>query len=154
MKNSGRIISVDADGKRIKMWRRNMERLGITSAVPVIADGKALPFRASFDLVVVDAPCSSLGVVRRHPEIKWWRKEGELAELGQLQLQILDACAKYVKGRGAIVYSVCSFEPEETEHVARDFLTRHPEFTETSREILYPHRDGSDGFFIVRFQKQ
>lgn len=155
MKDQGWIVSVDSDGKRMKMWRRNVDRLGIHCAVPVVADARALPFRESaFDLVVVDAPCSSLGVIRRHPEIKWWRREEDLAEFGALQLQILEACAKYVSGRGALVYSVCSFEPEETRHVCERFVNAHPDFAEAEQRTLFPHRDGTDGFFVARFEKK
>lgn len=154
MKDRGWIVSVDSDSKRMKMWKRNIERLGIRCAVPVIADARALPFQnESFSLVAVDAPCSSLGVARRHPEIKWWRLEVELQDFAALQLQILDACAKYVKERGALVYSVCSFEPEETSEVCDAFLKQHAEFAETERRTLLPHRDATDGFFAVRFEK-
>lgn len=154
MRDQGWIVSVDSDAKRMKMWKRNVERLGIHCATPLIADARALPFgQAGFDLVALDAPCSSLGVIRRHPEIKWWRNEPEIKEFSALQLQILIGCAKYVRGRGALVYSVCSFEPEETSDVCEQFLSRHPEFLESERRMLFPHRDGTDGFFVARFQK-
>ncbi|HSP07951.1 MAG TPA: 16S rRNA (cytosine(967)-C(5))-methyltransferase RsmB [Acidobacteriota bacterium] len=155
MQDRGWIASVDSDGKRMKMWKRNIERLGIRCAAPVVADARALPFRAQeYDLVAVDAPCSSLGVIRRHPEIKWWRSEAELAGFGELQLQILDACAKYVRSRGALVYSVCSFEPEETSQVCERFLNAHRDFSDAEQRTLFPHRDGTDGFFVTRFEKR
>ena len=154
MKDRGWIVSVDSDTKRMKMWRRNVERLGIRCAIPVIADARALPFeQAGFVSLLLDAPCSSLGVVRRHPEIKWWRSEEELQDFATLQLQILDACAKYVKGNGALVYSVCSFEPEETSGCCDAFVKRHGDFIESDAAHCCSPPRCTDGFFVVRFQK-
>jgi 16S rRNA (cytosine967-C5)-methyltransferase len=154
MGDQGRIISLDSDLKRMKMWRRNIERLQIHSAAGVVADARNLPLRKRFNLVTVDAPCSGLGVIRRHPEIKWWRTEGEVRKFAEVQLQILESCVKYVDDTGSMVYSVCSFEPEETDDVCKEFLRLHPEFQETARKTLYPHRDNTDGFFVVRWEKR
>lgn len=154
MRDQGMITSVDSDLKRMKMWRRNIERLQIHSANGVVADARKLPLGKRFNLVTVDAPCSGLGVIRRHPEIKWWRNETELLKFAEVQLQILEACAKYVDDTGSMVYSVCSFEPEETEDISKEFLRLYPEFRETVRKTLFPHRDNTDGFFIVRWQKK
>jgi 16S rRNA (cytosine967-C5)-methyltransferase len=154
MNNRGLIVSMDSDIKRMKMWRRNIERLNVTCAVPLVSDARALPLLSTFDSTIVDAPCSSIGVIRRHPEIKWWRKEEDLKQLGRLQLQILESCAKYVRDQGALIYSVCSFEPEETDEVCAQFLSAHPEYTETARQTLFPHRDQADGFFISKFIKR
>lgn len=154
MRDQGMITSVDSDLKRMKMWRRNIERLQIHSANGVVADARKLPLGKRFNLVTVDAPCSGLGVTRRHPEIKWWRNESELRKFAEVQLQILEACAKYVDSTGSMVYSVCSFEPEETEDINKEFLRLYPEFQETARKTLFPHRDNTDGFFIVRWQKK
>jgi 16S rRNA (cytosine967-C5)-methyltransferase len=153
MRDQGIITSVDSDLKRMKMWRRNIERLQIHSAKGVVADARNLPLAKRFNLVTVDAPCSGLGVIRRHPEIKWWRNESEFPKFAEVQLQILEACAKYVDSTGSMIYSVCSFEPEETEDISREFLRLHPEFQETARKTLFPHRDNTDGFFIVRFER-
>jgi 16S rRNA (cytosine967-C5)-methyltransferase len=153
MRDQGMITSVDSDLKRMKMWRRNIERLRIHSAHGVVADARKLPLAKRFNLVTVDAPCSGLGVIRRHPEIKWWRNEDELRKFADVQLQILEACAKYVDDTGSMVYSVCSFEPEETEDVSKEFLRLHPDFQETARKTLFPHRDNTDGFFVVKFRR-
>lgn len=154
MGDQGMITSVDSDLKRMKMWRRNIERLQIHSAKGVVADAKKLPLQKRFNLVTFDAPCSGLGVIRRHPEIKWWRNESELTKFAEVQLQILESCVKYVDDTGSMVYSVCSFEPEETDHISKEFLRSHPEFQETARKTLFPHRDNTDGFFIVRWKKK
>lgn len=153
MNDGGSIISVDSGLKRMQRWRQNMRKLKITSAHPIVADGRSLPLAGLFDLVVVDAPCSSLGVIRRHPEIKWWLRPEELVEFQALQLQILESCANNVRDNGEMIYSVCSFEPEETVEVKDRFLAAHPEFTEVKSLTLFPHVHGTDGFFIAKFRK-
>jgi 16S rRNA (cytosine967-C5)-methyltransferase len=153
MQDQGMITSVDSDLKRMKMWRRNIERLRIHSANGVVADARKLPLGKRFNLITFDAPCSGLGVIRRHPEIKWWRTEVELNKFAEVQLQILESCVKYVDDTGSMVYSVCSFEPEETDDISKEFLRLHPEFQETARKTLFPHRDNTDGFFIARFRR-
>lgn len=127
-----------------------MQRLGVRCALPLVADAKELALNASFDRVVIDAPCSSLGVLRRHPEIKWWRRAEHLSGLQKLQLQIVQACARYVRPGGTIVYSVCSFEPEETTDVIASFLQTSPQFSLQQQKFLLPHLDGTDGFYIAR----
>jgi 16S rRNA (cytosine967-C5)-methyltransferase len=121
--------------------------------------------------VLLDAPCSGLGVVQRNPDIKWHRHETDLAPLALAQRRLLDRVAPLVRPGGVLVYSVCSFEPEETAMVVDDFLTRHPDFTAdllpdplrsrfpalfTSRGFLctLPHRHDMDGFFAARMMKR
>jgi 16S rRNA (cytosine967-C5)-methyltransferase len=151
MKDEGLIVAVDSESKRMILWQRNRERMQIRCAVPLVADARSLTLLKKFDRVVVDAPCSSLGVVRRHPEVRWWRKEEDLRSFQSLQLKILDSCAKYVDDKGELVYSVCSFEPEETVQVQERFLATHTRFEKREDLFLLPHRDETDGFFIARF---
>lgn len=149
----GGVVAADAQLRRMKTWKRNMDRMKISNVYGVVADARNLPLTGSFDQVVVDAPCSTLGIIRRHPEIKWWRQETDLPGLKTLQLQILDACAKYVRSQGELVYSVCSFESEETEEVRDAFLTDHTGFHIQKEMVLLPHRDHTDGFYIVKFKR-
>jgi 16S rRNA (cytosine967-C5)-methyltransferase len=151
MKGEGLIISVDSELSRIRQWQRNMERLGIQNAFAMVADARTLAFSETFDIVVVDAPCSSLGVVRRHPEIKWWRTPEDLPALQSLQVEILSSCCGFVRPEGELVYVVCSFEPEETLEVKRKFLENHPQFELIAEKFLYPHRDQTDGFYFAKF---
>jgi 16S rRNA (cytosine967-C5)-methyltransferase len=143
------IVSVDSDLRRMRTWRRNMQRMRIPNAHGILADARTLPFKVEFDQVIVDAPCSTLGVIRRHPEVKWWREERDLAALAHLQLEILSTCAKYVRTSGELLYSVCSFEPEETDLVMNSFLEQHPQFALIKTMTLLPHRDETDGFYIA-----
>jgi 16S rRNA (cytosine967-C5)-methyltransferase len=153
MKDQGRIISVDTNLDRMRLWQKNMQRMKVGSASGVVADARRLSFQKLFDQVIVDAPCSSLGVIRRHPEIKWWRTEQDLSGLSVVQLQILEACAKYVRDRGEIVYIVCSFEPEETTEVIDNFLARNSNFQKLDESFLLPHQQKTDGFFLAKLKK-
>jgi 16S rRNA (cytosine967-C5)-methyltransferase len=153
MKDEGRIVAVDSSARRMLTWRNNIQRLGIRCADPVVESGTHLAFLRAFDRVVIDAPCSSLGVIGRHPEIRWWRQESDLAGLASSQLQILDACAKYVRSQGELIYLVCSFEPEETEQVRDTFLKAQPLFSVLQEMTLFPHRNRTDGFYGLKLRR-
>lgn len=153
MGDKGRIVSIDSDKNRMKRWMENISRLKIHCAVPVVADARALPFRTDFDAVVIDAPCSSLGILRRHPEIKWWRTQDDLSVFRELQLQIMNECARFVRKQGLLFYSVCSFEPEETSQVSESFLNSNSQFEQIQSSTLYPHRNDTDGFYLAGFRR-
>ena len=146
------IFAVDSDARRMRTWQRNMNRMRIPNVFGVVADARQLPFHGTFDQVILDAPCSTIGVIRRHPEVKWWREEKDLENLKTLQLQILNACAKYVRSQGELIYSVCSFEPEETEQVSDTFLQTNKNVSKQNELFLLPHRTHTDGFYAVKFQ--
>jgi 16S rRNA (cytosine967-C5)-methyltransferase len=149
------IIAIDSDLRRMRTWRRNMMRMKISGVHGLLADARNPPLRGDgFDQVIIDAPCSTLGVIRRHPEVKWWRKESDLTGLSALQLQILSACAKYVRSQGELIYSVCSFEPEETEQVREAFLKEQPQFKMLQEMTLLPHRDQTDGFYALKLVRE
>lgn len=153
MNDQGTIVSVDSDLNRMKLWQENMQRMKVRSASGIVADARDLPFTSLFDQIILDAPCSSLGVIRRHPEIKWWRRQEDLIQLSGLQLQILEACAKYVRDRGEIVYIVCSFEPEETVQMVDKFLAQNSSFQKIDESFLFPHQQKTDGFFLAKLRK-
>ena len=101
-----------------------------------------------FDKILVDAPCSGLGVVRRKPEIKYKAKSDEMDLLPRKQLAILSASAQYVKVGGTLVYSTCTVNPYENERVVEDFLKKNGRFKIQESVQLLPNKDGTDGFFI------
>jgi 16S rRNA (cytosine967-C5)-methyltransferase len=120
---------------------------------------------------LVDAPCSGLGTLRRHPERKWQQQEASLAALTRLQRELLHGVAPLLKPGGFLVYSTCSLEPEETDAVVETFLRDSPEFTvaavpdslpATVAELIdskgalrtWPHRQGLDGFYAIRLRKR
>ena len=100
------------------------------------------------DRVLVDAPCSGLGVVRRKPEIKYKAFTEEMDLLPKKQLAILSASSNYVKPGGTLVYSTCTINPAENEKVTDAFLKRNPSFEKVERTLLLPNINGTDGFFI------
>ena len=122
---------------------------------------------APFDAILVDAPCSGLGVLRRHPEIKLTRTHADISGLVELQGQILDNVCRHLRVGGILVYAVCTLTRAECEDQVDDFLKNHPNFcpdlipagTFSSGDAvtqikLLPHRDGCDGFFVARFLRK
>ena len=149
-----RFVAMDL---RIRPLSPTSERL---SAVK--GDILRLPFKQKvFDAILLDAPCSSLGILRKHPEIKWRRKEEEIARFGAYQLALLSAVWGSLKPGGHCVYSVCSFEPEETLAVIGAFAEKAEFLLENPLPFLFnkeyflslPHETGADGFFITKLRK-
>lgn len=127
---SGRVVAADVRARRITLLRETLSRCRLenVSVVHVPADG-GLPFRdGTFARVLVDAPCSGLGTVRRDPDIRWRRVAADLRPLAQGQLQLLRRLAPLVASGGQMVYSTCSSEPEENDEVVAAFLAEHPHF--------------------------
>ncbi|MEI8172868.1 MAG: 16S rRNA (cytosine(967)-C(5))-methyltransferase RsmB [Deltaproteobacteria bacterium] len=164
MKNRGRIVAIDVnDGKRESL-RLSAARQGITIIDARWGDATrdmGNEFHEAFDRVLIDAPCSGFGTLRRNPEIKWRLHEKTVKESAPLQKMMLDRSAIYVKKGGVIVYSTCTIVQEENEENIEDFLSRHRDFhqicppetiissimDERKYFKTYPHRHGMDGFF-------
>ena len=142
------VVDCEVNPKRRRRLEENLARLKL--GVEVIPE---LPASQTFDKVLVDAPCSNTGVLRRRPDARWnWNGE-KLAALVKLQSEILDACASRVAPGGVLVYSTCSNEPEENEAQVAAFLARHPDFSlEESRESI-PFESGTDGAFAARLRR-
>ena len=130
MGNSGLLVAVDSHPHRLKELQLNTRRWGVTAAHPLRADAaQALPLKpATLDAVVLDVPCSSLGIIRRHPEIKSRLREGDLATFPPRQQAMLEAAARLLKPGGRLLYITCTTEPAENETQISAFLARHPEF--------------------------
>ena len=142
------VVACEVNPKRRRRLEENLARLKL--GVEVIPE---LPASQTFDKVLVDAPCSNTGVLRRRPDARWNWNEEKLAALVKLQAEILDACAPRVAPGGALVYSTCSNEPEENEAQVTAFLARHPEFSlEESRESI-PFDSETDGAFAARLMR-
>lgn len=114
MDDDGLVVAVDLHPARTVMVRTAARRLGLRGVVPVVADGRALPLRPAFDAVLLDAPCSGLGVLRRRPEARWRLRPETIDELAELQRELLAAAAAVVRPGGRIVYSVCTLSRAET----------------------------------------
>lgn len=127
--NRGLVISSDLRKERASKMRELLRASGINDPDVLVLDASArLPFRCRFDAVLADVPCSGLGTLRRNPEKKWRFSPEEFAALQQVQLSILENVSQCVRAGGRLLYSTCSTEPEENEHVVLSFLERHPEF--------------------------
>jgi 16S rRNA (cytosine967-C5)-methyltransferase len=130
MRDRGVIVAGDVRPRRMELLARAVAASGATSIRLVQADAaRALPFQTSFARVLLDAPCSGLGTLRRDPDIRWRRTEADLSPFADAQLQMLECAAAAVRQEdGRLIYSTCSSEPEENEEVVSRFLERHPEF--------------------------
>jgi len=194
MKNRGEILALDISETRLALVKQNCKRLGIKIVKTVKADAREISsptvsvlsgcipslktniaatlqttkeHNPAFDRVLVDAPCSALGTLRRHPDVRWRRTPEQICALSKLQLDILKNASKYVKQNGILVYSTCTIEPEENENVVMKFLSEFPQFqlesvstTSVPCEIenlisdegymrSYPHLYDMDGSFVA-----
>lgn len=170
MENRGRLLAADPHPGRLGLLRTACARLGVTIVEPRAEPAEALAAALGpvCDRVLVDTPCSNLGVLRRNPDGKWRRVEEDLARLGALQRQLLAAAADLVRPGGVLVYATCSLEPEENEAVVAAFRTSRPEFVPdpvparvpadclAAPHVLQvaPHRHGTDGFTATRLRRE
>jgi 16S rRNA (cytosine967-C5)-methyltransferase len=129
MANRGMLVASDVRGRRMELLRRAVAASGATNIRLVQADLlKPLPFSQVFDCILVDAPCSGLGILRRDPDIRWRRQEGDLGVFAARQAQMLRHAAEGIAPGGRLVYATCSSEPDENEQVVDRFLAGAPAF--------------------------
>ena len=135
---------------------KEAERLGLSNVETFTWDASKVreDFVEKADRVIVDAPCSGLGVVRRKPEIKYKKNNDEMAMLPIKQLAILEASSKYLKKGGTLLYSTCTINPYENERVVSDFIHKHPEFTLEKSTQLLPNVNRTDGFYISIMKRE
>lgn len=171
MQDRGEILACDVDRRRLSVLKSECERLGISIVRADQRDARTLPATEDFDCCLLDAPCSGTGSLRRRPDIRWHRKEEDLPSLARLQQELLAAAGGLVKRKGWILYSTCSLEPEENEHVVAEFLSARPDFRavdcrpllpmlgaqdflmEGKAVLLLPHSHGTDGMFMMRLER-
>ncbi len=174
MHGTGRIYAMDVSAKRLRELAPRAARAGISNVHPVVladeGDVRARRLSGKLDRVLVDAPCSGFGTLRRNPDLKWRHDAVAVTELAAKQARILNAAARLLKPGGRLVYATCSILPEENEAVADAFAASHPEFKPLScaqllaaqripldtgeRLRLWPHRHGTDGFFAAAFERR
>ena len=166
MEDQGEILACDLHENKLKRIREGAERLGLACIQTTAADGRVFrpEWEAAFDVVLVDAPCSGLGIIRKKPDVRY-KKPDDLFALPVIQRAILDNAARYVKPGGTLVYSTCTILPEENEGVSDSFLAEHPDFCRTpfalfepvgeteGQVTLWPHRHGTDGFDSCRMTR-
>ncbi|MCR5833436.1 MAG: 16S rRNA (cytosine(967)-C(5))-methyltransferase RsmB [Selenomonadaceae bacterium] len=152
MDNRGKIIAADIYDTKLEHIAQNAERLGIKIISPQLIDARELgdKFPNQADKVLVDAPCSGLGVLRRKADMRWKKSHEELKELSQLQFEILSSAAKTLKVGGTLVYSTCTIIRRENENVVEKFLAEHNGFELIEMKTLLPHVTNTDGFFSAK----
>lgn len=170
MKDEGRIFALDNHPHKTRLIEENATRLGITSITTVTADARE--WRGDGlepDAVLLDAPCTGTGVLRRRPDIRWRRTAADLSHLVLLQEELLENAAALLRPGGRLIYSTCSLEAEEDEEQIKKFLRKHPEFSveieqdfasgfdlirSPSGLLLFPSENGADGFFMTKLRKR
>ncbi len=151
MQNQGCIVACDISEERLKLIRENCARLGVTCIEPILFSAFSLQ-PSAFDRILIDAPCSNTGVMRRRVDLRWRIRPEEILRLQQTQLDLLKLAATKLKPGGVLVYSTCSLEPEENGEVVKEFLRAHAGFKlENERELL-PFADNVDGSYVTRLK--
>jgi 16S rRNA (cytosine967-C5)-methyltransferase len=151
MNNEGKIIASDISEERSKLIRENCARLGVT-CVETILSSALNPQPSTFNRVLVDAPCSNTGVLRRRVDLRWRISPEEILRLQKTQLDLLKLAATKLKTGGVLLYSTCSLEPEENSEVAKEFLREHKNFNLESERELLPFADHVDGAYVARLK--
>lgn len=172
MKNEGELIATDLHAHKLKLINSNAERLGLTVINAQVLDGRKATEqfeKQSFDRILVDAPCSGLGVIRRKPDIKYTKKEEDFASLQPIQLQLLDSAYELLKNEGKMVYSTCTIDKIENDGTVAAFLEKYPDMElepvpnvpDVLKELqtngmmqVFPQDFSSDGFFVAAFRKK
>ena len=159
------ILAGDLNPRRARLVKKGAQRLGMDNLFVVAADGRHFPGREA-DVVIVDAPCSGLGVLRRKPDLRWRRQPEQITELSRLQRSLLERAALRVRAGGTLIYATCTTEPEENEEVVSHFLTSHPDFERKPARGLpedwitgegevrtWPHIQDTDGSYCVKLSR-
>ena len=172
MRNTGKIVAVDVSAEKVALLQKNCRRVNVHNVETQVMDvTKAdLGFIKTADAVLIDAPCSGFGTLRRHPDIRWNKTLEQIRALSEIQYNLLKNAASHIKPGGILVYSTCSIEPIENEKVIQRFLANFPMYTiENARRFLpdvppsaitpqgfiqtFPHEHGVDGAFAARLRK-
>jgi 16S rRNA (cytosine967-C5)-methyltransferase len=173
MRSTGRLYAFDISPKRLAGLKPRLARSGLSNVHPQRIEGAGDPrvkrLAGKIDRVLVDAPCSGFGTLRRNPDLKWRQQASSIPELAAKQARLIAAAATLVKPGGRLVYATCSVLPEENEAIVEGFLAGHSEFSlgdaqkdlvragvplETQPMLhLYPHRHGCDGFFAAVLER-
>jgi 16S rRNA (cytosine967-C5)-methyltransferase len=154
MKNEGKLVATDSSADRLELLKENCDRLGATCVEVAPLSTINPQLSTPFDRVLVDAPCSNSGVLRRRVDLRWRVKPEELERLRKEQLELLRRAAALVKPGGVVIYSTCSLEPEENAGVVEEFLKDNADFTLDESGDVLPMRDGFDGAYAARLVRK
>jgi len=174
MRSTGRLYAFDVSEKRLTKLKPRLARSGLSNVHPVVIaherDAKVKRLAGKIDRVLVDAPCSGMGTLRRNPDVKWRQQASSIGEMTEKQASILDGAARLVKFGGRLVYATCSLLNEENDAIVEQFLATHPDFTlvpvsqvlaeqriplEMGATLkMLPHKHGTDGFFAAVMERK
>ncbi|WP_462409226.1 16S rRNA (cytosine(967)-C(5))-methyltransferase RsmB [Neobacillus sp. Marseille-QA0830] len=174
LQDGGRVVSIDLHEHKVKLISDNANRLGLENIETITLDSRKVQERfavESFDKILLDAPCSGLGVMRRKPDMKYTKKEQDIEQLSKIQQDLLNAIAPLIKLGGTLVYSTCTVDKQENEQTIATFLDHHPEFEgdlafknrmpEAIQPLIigydlqiFPQDFGSDGFYMAAIRKK
>ena len=157
IQNKGKIIAIDLYEHRIQLLKNQIKRLGATSVIPVCYDSTKLLEKyqeESFDYVLLDAPCSGYGVVRRKPDLLVNIDQKDLDGILSLQKELIDVAVKLVKKQGTLVYSTCTLNKKENESQVEYLLNKYPNFKVVEQRVIFPDEFDSDGFFICKLVRE
>lgn len=156
MENTGEVTAWDIHPHKIPLIEKSAERLGLCNIKAYAHDGREKDEKlfGKFDRVLLDAPCSGLGIIKKKPEIKWERKKEDIAAIVAEQKILLQNAAEYVKSGGTLVYSTCTVNPEENEDRVQEFLQNNKDFYLDGEVINILPDDEKDGFFIAKIKRK
>lgn len=154
MKNEGKLVATDNSPDRLELLKENCDRLGATCVEIIFTSALSPATTQPFDRVLVDAPCSNTGVLRRRVDLRWRVTPEEMTRLQKEQLELLRRAATCVKPGGSLVYSTCSLEPEENSGIVSEFLKDNADFALDESGDVLPMRDGFDGAYAARLVRK
>jgi len=166
MKNQGELVAIDRYESRLKILKKNLDRLGVENVRLLAVDVEEFEVK-EFDRVLIDVPCSGLGTLPKKPDIKWKRDIGDFPKLNKIQSELLEKGADLLKVGGYLVYSTCTVEPEENYNIVKQFLDTHPDYSLINAgdtipsELLdengcvqtFPHIHSIDGSFAAKIKR-
>jgi len=161
MQNRGEIIACDVHEHKLKLISDTANRLGISIIKPKLHDGTQPndEFLGKFNRILIDAPCSGLGVLHKKPDIRYalprnGSNDADINELTKIQSKLLDTAANYLKPNGTLVYSTCTLLREENSDQIEQFLARHSDFEKLSEQQLLTHESGGSGFYVCKLRRK
>ena len=154
MNNTGIIYSCDVHEHKIKLIESNAKKLGVTNVKTMLVDSSCVTFDEEFDTVLLDVPCSGLGVINHKSDLKYKMTLEKIKNINALQKQILNNLSKYVKVNGHLVYSTCTINKDENERLIKEFLEKHQEFKMLEEHIIVQnYQADNDGFYIAKLER-
>ena len=155
MRNKGQLLAYDLDETKLKLLHQRSERAGVKIIQSnILKKDTELPENKKWaDVVLIDAPCSGLGTLKRNPELKWRLSLEQIETLRDTQFKLLESAAEWVKPKGVLVYATCSILPSENEQQIEQFLNKNKAFELEEKQQLYAHQSEFDGFFMARLKR-